>query len=255
MTDYRPDRLAHLSLYDGLEGGHGCARLADADCLSNLTSLALPYSLDDAAAEALARSAKLGRLVRLDASHGDVTVRGLRSLIESPRLPSLRELNCLHVRLGGPGDGEALAALPGLSRLRSLSLDCCYLPAEGTLALIRSPHLRGVVRLGLWNDHVGDDGVRALVEAPWLAGLRELNLNHDGLTDAAAVALANCPALSRLRVLELNYNNGITDAGAAALADSPHLGRLLRLGLDGARCGRAVRDRLRERFGATVVRF
>src|SRR5262249_59891399 len=105
----------------------------------------------------------------------------------------------------------------------------------------------------LYANDVGDAGLAALLAAPWMPRVRELNLNSTGITDVGARALAGCAALSRLRVLEVNYNREITNAGANALADSPHLGRLLRLGLDGVRCDRVARARLRERFGTALV--
>jgi uncharacterized protein (TIGR02996 family) len=252
LSDYQPQALAHLYLHNTRLGDAGIAELASAECLTNLTSLHLPYNdLGVVGAEALARSTKLTKLVRLDLTrNGTIGAAGVTALVESPNLGALGELRLAYVRAGS--DVARLAALPGLSRLRVLDLNNHYVGPQGVAALAKSAHLRRLVRLTLAFNNLGDDGVKALLQAAWLPDLRELDLGANGITDAGVQTLTNCPSLARLRVLRLYGNRQVTAAGTAALAGSPHLSRLLRLELSGRGIDRAGRDRLRERFGPCV---
>jgi uncharacterized protein (TIGR02996 family) len=115
---------------------------------------------------------------------------------------------------------KEIARWPGAGCVLMLSV------ANGTdrdvAAIVKSPYLRNLERLGLWVGLVTDEGVRRL--AAWPLGVA-------------------------LRGLDLKDNNGITDAGATALAESPYLRPPFLLQLHGTRIGPDGKKRLRERFG------
>jgi uncharacterized protein (TIGR02996 family) len=251
LAEARAGRLERLSVtHSSL--GTGAAALADADLAAGLTTLSLGRNgLGDEVAVALARSPRLTRLTHLDLSdNGSLTADGVKALVESSTLSALRELHVSGGRSGHEGAG-IIGELPGAARLRVLGLTQGKLGRSGVSALARSPYLKGLRRLHLDGCGLDFHGVSSLLKAAWLPSLRELDLRSNHLGDAGVAAVASCASLARLRVLSLGAN-GFGDAGAIALADSPHLNRLLRLEVSKRRLGRAVRDRLRERFGQAL---
>jgi uncharacterized protein (TIGR02996 family) len=170
---------------------------------------------------------------------------GLEPLLESPYLARLSGLH-LGSRLPlpavtdpwygglagvGEDDARALAKCPAVANLRTLAIhnhiNRGSLGGAGIAALVRSPHLAGLVTLDLAGN-AADDSVRAgrgLAAAKHLTRLRCLRLAHNRLTDDAFEALAEASCLANVEVLNLE-GNFLGDAGARALAASPHLGRL-----------------------------
>jgi uncharacterized protein (TIGR02996 family) len=114
--------------------------------------------------------------------------------------------------------------------VESLELDGLQVPQVRRLAAL--PWLSQVATLVLECNRIGDAGVEALTASPHLGNLRGLFLRSNDVGDIGAAALACAPSLTNLAVLSL-VNNRITDAGAQALADSPHLTRLSSLNVDG----------------------
>jgi uncharacterized protein (TIGR02996 family) len=146
------------------------------------------------------------------------------------RLTALRELY-----LWGAGQCAAelanVAVLSGLSILGFVDYYEAPLMARDAAALASSPFLRGLSRLFLGYNSLGDEGVEMLVRAPWLAGVRSLDLSENGLSDRAAFALAESPNLANLRTLHLR-KNALSAAGIAALTNTAKLRHLRRLEYD-----------------------
>jgi uncharacterized protein (TIGR02996 family) len=171
------------------------------------------------------------------------------------RSAPVRRLRLRGSRFDAPEQAERFAAMPLLARLEALDLGDTSLWDHHLGPILASPHLRGLVALGLadnpilpqgiallaeadlprltWLDldecGVTDEDVRALAAAPFAAGLRTLRLGQrdpEGayLSDEAVRALADAP-LAELRTLSL-AGNRYTAAGVAALARSPNLFRL-----------------------------
>jgi len=91
---------------------------------------------------------------------------------------------------------------------------------EGAEALGRSPYLKRLRTLDLYESELRVRGVQALARSATLAGLTTLVLGGvcRGDGDAWVAALVEPPAqLARLRYLHLSFN-GIGDAGVRALA-------------------------------------
>ena len=136
-------------------------------------------------------------------------VRGLR----------LREVRAADVR--------RLAAMPALSRIRSLVIERGDRDGVATalVELFASPHLVRLEELSLTSP-ITLDVVRAIASAPSLAGLTALSLTNafpeTTVGAAGAEALARSPQLQRLEKLEL-MGLGIGPEGAEALAQLPAL--------------------------------
>jgi uncharacterized protein (TIGR02996 family) len=214
-------------------GGDGLASLARSGAFPNLRTLDVSYNqLTDDGLRALAESDLLAGLVELDlGTNQPISLAGLRSLVNSPRIAHLEDFQFTCNYLGDPS-AEILAASAHLGRLRRLQLESNNLTDEGVVALTRAWWLRGVERLELQMNHVGDRGVRALAGCPGLASCVELSLwgSRNAITDEGACALAESPHLGNLRRLDLQLNP-IGDAGARALLHSKSLARLERLTL------------------------
>jgi uncharacterized protein (TIGR02996 family) len=142
---------------------------------------------------------------------------------------------------------EALASLPQLAHVRSLSVAECAIRAKHLKPLLASPHLTTLRELHLSGNRLGDAGARVVAESPRAAGLTVLDLSESGVGNPGAEALAQSPHLSGLKTLLLRVNR-LGEQGGRAVANSPHLANLERLDLGGNRLG-AAQEELRQRFG------
>jgi uncharacterized protein (TIGR02996 family) len=224
--------LRHLGLQYNRLGPAGAEVLAQSKYLANLTSLDVGDThLGDGGALALARSPFLGRLEHLDVSWKNrLTAAGVRALLTSRRLPSLKSVRLQKNPIGDAG-ARALVAWPGLKHATGfLDLADCGIGPEGAAALAACPHLERVIGLGLGDNPIGDAGARALAGATHLRRLRHLYLYEAGIGDAGVAALAQAAHLAGLTDLSL-FVNRIGPDGAAALARSPYLRELVELNL------------------------
>src|SRR5262249_40106638 len=98
--------------------------------------------------------------------------------------------------------------------------------------------------------NIGQRGLKVLLRAGVLRGLSKLDLSENRLGDTGASAIASA-ALPNLRDLT-PAPTGITETGALARAASPHLDGITRLSLRGNRMGRSAELELEERFGRRV---
>ncbi len=98
----------------------------------------------------------------------------------------------------------------------------------GVKAITSSAHLRGLLRLDLHGNLLGDAGLQVLARWPGLAQLRELVVRNNKVRDLGAQELAASPHLRRLEVLDLSHNDFGPDADAAleALAAEGRVGKL-----------------------------
>lgn len=117
-------------------------------------------------------------------------------------------------------DCKALARSALLSRLRSLTPS-----PEHAAVLLRSPHLRNLVRLSFSFAKAPDQVLSALEEAGSLPQLRILELDDCEFADDDIEALARLPLLASVELLDLTWNS-FGSEGVASLARSPHLGNL-----------------------------
>jgi uncharacterized protein (TIGR02996 family) len=163
------------------------------------------------------------------------------------------------LRLGRLDGTDGLFRAPAVRAVRHLDLGGCAVSGAGlpARALGWSPHLTGLVQLGLRDTLADRRVVENIGGNPALAGLRALDLagnrllarpdvpgvllgGPQTLTDLdlsrvyprpeVLAAWAADPVVGRLTCLRLNRNR-LRDAGAVSLANSRHLAGLLRLEL------------------------
>jgi uncharacterized protein (TIGR02996 family) len=146
---------------------------------------------------------------------------------------------------------EALANVPQLAHVRSLSVAECAIRDEHLAALLASPHLTNLRELHLSGNSLGEAGARVVAEWPRAAGLTHLDLSESGVGDQGAAALAQSPHLSNLKTLLLRVND-FGEEGGRALAASAHLSGLERLDVGGNELGEAELE-LSRRFGKRLT--
>jgi uncharacterized protein (TIGR02996 family) len=123
-------------------------------------------------------------------------------------------------------------ALPGLARVRHLTLARSKLSHADITALASATTLGAVEVLDLGESGLGDAGLATLARSRALPRLRELRLRQCELGSAAMEALADAEWAGSLAVLDL-FVNTIGDAGMRALVASKRLGKLASLVLSG----------------------
>jgi hypothetical protein len=176
---------ATFSLHLGGSGGdiERVRTLAGSPLLSSLTRL-VHGGIDDAGAMELARAVHLRKLTDLRLARHRMTATGVKALVESTALPSLRSLNLKHGsyrgepgsrRLGVGDEGaRAIARCCRLPSLRALNLARNGVGDEGARALAGSTHLSSLVSLKLSKNMIGEEGLSALERSTHLSSLEEL---------------------------------------------------------------------------------
>lgn len=190
----RATRAIDLVLHETEVAGDRLA-WADAPELAQATIVrVLDDRLGDAGVARWLRSASHSKLVELALSTSISDV-GTRALVDDPRLAGVRSLALFRNAIG----------------------------PEGLSALLASPRLgRGLRRLLLGRNRIGEPGARALAGPTPMAGLDLLDLDCNRLEGVAVRELADAPLLAGVRALNLS-NNPIGAEGCAALAESPRL--------------------------------
>jgi uncharacterized protein (TIGR02996 family) len=157
------DVLARLTLYSP-EGGSWCAAPYQPAVPLAQRPLALGLAHQRAGPELIERllaSPRLGRVTWLDLSENELTADGVRRLLDGlgalPRLTTLRldgtATNTPQGPSGWPNIGPAgvrlLAGHPAVAQLERLDVSGNRIDAAAVRALVESPHLRSVRRLGI----------------------------------------------------------------------------------------------------------
>jgi hypothetical protein len=91
-----------------------------------------------------------------------------------------------------------------------------YISLRGVRAIIRSPHLKGLLHVRLRCSDMGNAGCQEIVDSGILKRLRVLDLRHGCIKDKGAEILAACPDLKNLYLLDVD-RNALTRTGIAAL--------------------------------------
>jgi uncharacterized protein (TIGR02996 family) len=181
-------RLRRLGFHGRRPWGADASQALAAGPTDRLESLGwVAAALDGPALRALA-ACRLPALTRLDFGNNNFTPDARAALTEwlaSDRLPSLTTLEFGYCGLSA-ADAAALAACPGLARLRELELTGSHIRDAGARALAASPHLAGLRVLRLGSNGIRGPGARALAESPHLAGLRVLEIWGNTTMAAAA---------------------------------------------------------------------
>jgi uncharacterized protein (TIGR02996 family) len=119
-------------------------------------------------------------------------------------------------------------ALPGLARIRHLTLARSHLSEHDIAALAAASTLGAVEVLDVSESQLGDRGIGVLARSHALPKLRELRVRSDELGPAAMTAIDSAEWAGSLVALDL-FINQIGDAGARTLAKSERLAKLTSL--------------------------
>jgi uncharacterized protein (TIGR02996 family) len=141
-------------------GPKGVSDLAKSPHAAGLRHLTLSFNgVGVTGLAVVARTPYLKGLTRLDLTSGPEFLGGIRGRDVSAFLGDLDMPNLRHLDLGGLPVGvngaKKLARNPSLARLTSLVLDECRVGDAGLAALGESSHLRGLVRLSLFENGIG----------------------------------------------------------------------------------------------------
>jgi Ran GTPase-activating protein (RanGAP) involved in mRNA processing and transport len=176
-----------------------------------LTALRVPFNtIGNGGISALFDAASLTSLTELDLSEsGSYGRYGEDPIIESTGL-------------------QALAAWPGLARVRSLTLSGNDGGRDGLGALLRSPHVTALKELKVRANELNGQDMHEFAGAQPRLRLDVLNLGENLLRDRGATNLAKASCLTELKVLVLDRCE-VGLFGARGLAEAPFLGGLRRL--------------------------
>jgi uncharacterized protein (TIGR02996 family) len=233
--------LRELSITGRLVDPREIARLADAPLLSTLRTLTMEQaSLGLEGFRRLLASPHLGKLKALRVPFNSIGNGGITALFDAASLTSVEELDLSETgSYGRYGEDpiieaagvEALAAWPGLPRVRSLTLSGNDVRREGLRALLRSLRATGLKELALRGNGLDGPAMQEFGSARPELQLDVLDLGENLLRDLGAADLASAPCLRELKVLIVDRCE-IELSGARALSKAPFLGSLRRLDVD-----------------------
>ena len=153
-----------------------------------------------------------------------------------------------------------LAKNPVLATVTTMNSETSGMGAERFAALLKSPNLKNLSKIAMFQDEIGTKGVRAIAGSPSPFVLTELGLNSgigdEGMTEqpatvAAVRVLATHPRFASLAVLGLQFNS-LGNKSIELLLNSKTLRQGLRLGLGGNAYDQSLYNaRLSERFDWT----
>jgi len=166
-------------------------------------------------------------------------VEGWETLLQSPRLRSLKELR---PRIAGSDPRTALyqlvAQCPNLGSLESLSMPNAP-GLEGAAALGATRQLPALKLLDVSNCGLLADAIEALLSGPLTHALEELRLQYNTLETSTGLALAKVPftRLERLDLRKASAGPGMGSRGVQAILGSTWFHNIVVLKLGGAGCG------------------
>jgi uncharacterized protein (TIGR02996 family) len=221
-------------------------RLANAPLLGTLRALNLHHcSLGAEGFRRLVASPHLGNLVALRVPFNSIGSEGVSALFDAVSLTSLAELHLSERGIYGlygedpilQATGlEALAAWPGLARVRSLILSGNEVGRDGLRALLRSPHGTGLKELALRANGLNGQAMKEFGEARQGLQLDVLDLGTNLLRVRGASYLASAPCLRELKSVELDRCE-MPSSAARHLARAPFLSSLRHLNVNYNRLG------------------
>jgi uncharacterized protein (TIGR02996 family) len=156
----------------------------------------------------------------------------LTELLSGGRRPLLSSLSIV-AQSGTEAEevAAALAAAPGLDRLRELHVGQCNLGHRVLHDLIKRNRFTHLRHLTLDYNPLGSTGARMLAACPRLASLTRLSLMGTRIRPQGVAALARSRHLRNLRRLDLSYII-LEDEGVRALVERHTLPPLAELGLE-----------------------
>lgn len=230
------------------------------ECLDITRCLQLDQDLPSKSFQPLAEWLAQSDITHLQNTPKQISPSFLLDVLRTMPLGSFVSLSLDAIPLGDKTLG-ALARIPKMSQLQSLSLRHCSIREAGMLELTRSPYLNlrslalkkvgsgrhrlselfrsplvhDIETLRLEGDKIETKAITALCQTSQCNNLVSLTCCDSQLGDREARLLANANNLPSLVYLDLSRNN-ISSIGMAALSDSPQFANLHELRLDGNPC-------------------
>lgn len=237
--------LRRLDLSENPLGAQEVATLASSPLMRQLELLRLASTrFDDEAAEALVGAGDaLASLRALHVNACPLRAAGAATLLRSPALEHLTELNLSRCRLDGEDElltGAAtqrlerlnlshthlrpralthMAAAEELPALTSLALDGVVVDLHAARALGSAAHWGALKEVSMAGSSLGSWGFTTLLRAPWMPQLERLDLQQNVIS-AALPDLATARSWRALRTLHLG-DCALGDQGVEALAQAP----------------------------------
>lgn len=221
--------FTHLDIGETYPTHDDLRELCQCPALRQVTKItAFMNDFDDESMRILATCPHLENLQAIDLwGNEDITGDGIASLLSSPHLGNLRDLELATISCGNEG-AIALAQSPRLRQLRKLNLSATGLNDAGAIVLLQSKNLGPLKELNLDNNPLGDATALALARSKRLTTLTVLDLGHTQITAGGLGRLLRSSALPSLKTLDV-INLRKTDNVAESFASSklPNLERLL----------------------------
>jgi uncharacterized protein (TIGR02996 family) len=191
-------RLRRLTLLHAILDEAGCRALFQTPGPLSLFSLMLMGG-NEAMAPILAKSPALGPLTALELVTCGFGPESVRTLLEAPFVPNLRQF-CV---AGNPIQSRGLHAILRSplkdGRLDDFHLHHCTLPPGALKKLFSWPGLANVTRLELGSNNLDADAMTALLSSRHLGRLTTLHVGSGRVSEEGLLALARSAALPRLR--------------------------------------------------------
>jgi uncharacterized protein (TIGR02996 family) len=165
----------------------------------------------------------------------------LAELLAQRRLKAARNLELRFRGAAAERADEVVKELAGSARiaqLERLGLGDNHIGDEGAAAIAVSPHLGNLRLLCLLQNTISDDGFIRIARSTTLVSLRNLTIYGNRHTDRTIRALVRGPLAAQFRELWIGGGD-VTWRGARAIARSRALARLRMLALDGSSIGDA----------------
>lgn len=240
-------RLRELTLTGRLIDLDDLERLTEAPLLTTLHALNLPNcGLSGVGFHGLLSSPHLGNLKALRVPGNTIGNAAIGALNNAVSLKSLEELDLSETgsygRTRGGGryredavlelsDIRALAAWPGMARLKSLDLSGNAARRSGLKVLLSSKNAIGLKRLRLRSNSLDGRAMQGFGAAREGLQLDVLDLGGNLVEDVGASDLVLAPCLSQLKVLALDRCE-IRSSGARWFATAPFLDTLRTLNVN-----------------------
>jgi len=179
--------------------------------------------IDDTGARKLAATPELTRAQTLDVRcNRKLTLDGIRALLLSPYLVSLRELDLSPWLYFTPEPEFLFECIDDVAcrDLECLVVENCGLLAQDMASLARSTAFGKLRHLSLARNSIGDAGLKEVLHSPHVPPLKTLDLCACELTASSCDMLAQSKHAESIELLVLS-DNSICERGAHALA---HIG-------------------------------
>lgn len=150
--------------------------------------------LGDEDIRAVASSADLSMIQRIDLAYNRISGDGVRALCAATHLERIRALDLRYNNVGDDGL-TALATSALMSSLEELYLQSNMISFSGITELFSSDRMSSLTTLDLRYNLIGEEGARAISRSPYTRNLSRLYLYLDDVSKEGCEAIAQSKSL------------------------------------------------------------